>query len=171
MNGCRNPMLELLSPTLSISCKTRKPSIEAGIRRNAICYSTWNEIWTLEIQPQPCRSSCLAEAVLVIMLRRAIKRRLISLSPSSESLAPSSDSLLNPTKTFDMLLPTLPCTAVILSAILEFVIGFVSNFYTHVRCHYAQFSEKNEVSILINGWVTANYSASQSPFCPPSWNL
>ena len=23
---------------------TRKPSIEAGIRRNAICYSTWNEI-------------------------------------------------------------------------------------------------------------------------------
>ena len=116
---------------------------------------------------------------------------------------------------------TLPCTVAILSAILEFVIGFVSNFYswctlslrtiqrkneisvlingwvtanysvsrqpfcppswnllsdlrqtstTHVCCHYAQFSEKNEVSILINGWVTANYSVSQSPFCPPSWN-
>ena len=24
--------------------KTRKPSIEAGIRRNAICYNTWKEI-------------------------------------------------------------------------------------------------------------------------------
>ena len=41
---------------------------------------------------------------------------------------------------------------------------------THVRCHYPQFSEKNEVSILINGWVTANYSVLQTPFCPPSWN-
>ena len=33
---------------------------------------------------------------LVIILRRPIKRRLISLSPSSESLAPSSDSFVNP---------------------------------------------------------------------------
>ena len=33
---------------------------------------------------------------LVIMLRRPIKRRLIYLSPSSESLAPSSDSFVNP---------------------------------------------------------------------------
>ena len=33
---------------------------------------------------------------LVIILRRLIKRRLISLSPSSESLAPSSDSFVNP---------------------------------------------------------------------------
>ena len=33
---------------------------------------------------------------LVIMLLRPIKRRLISLSPSSESLAPSSDSFVNP---------------------------------------------------------------------------
>ena len=33
---------------------------------------------------------------LVIMLRRSIKRHLISLSPSRESLAPSSDSFVNP---------------------------------------------------------------------------
>ena len=33
---------------------------------------------------------------IVIILRRPIKRRLISLSPSSESLAPSSDSFVNP---------------------------------------------------------------------------
>ena len=32
---------------LWIAPVTRKPSIEAGIQRNAICYSTWNEIWTL----------------------------------------------------------------------------------------------------------------------------
>ena len=31
--------------------------------------------------------------------------------------------------------------------------------------------KKNEVSILINGWDTANYSVPWSPFCPPSWNL
>ena len=31
--------------------------------------------------------------------------------------------------------------------------------------------KKNEVSILINGWVTANYSVSRPPFCSPSWNL
>ena len=36
-----------------------------------------------------------------------------------------------------------------------------------VRCHYAQFSEKNEVSVLINGLVTANYSVSRPPFWPP----
>ena len=35
---------------------------------------------------------------------------------------------------------------------------------THVRCQYAQFSEQNEVSILINGWVIANYRFSQPPF-------
>ena len=29
----------------------------------------------------------------------------------------------------------------------------------------------NEVSILINGWVTANYSVSRPPFCSPSWHL
>ena len=29
--------------------------------------------------------------------------------------------------------------------------------------------KKNDVSILINGWVTANYSVSRPPFCPPSW--
>ena len=32
-------------------------------------------------------------------------------------------------------------------------------------------SVKNEVSILINGWVIANYSVSRPPFCLPSWNL
>ena len=40
-----------------------------------------------------------------------------------------------------------------------------------VRCHYAQFSEKNEVSILITGWVTVNYNVSRSSFFPQSWNL
>ena len=42
---------------------------------------------------------------------------------------------------------------------------------TDVQCHYAQFSEKNEVSILINGWVTVSYSVSWPPFCLPSWDL
>ena len=32
-------------------------------------------------------------------------------------------------------------------------------------------SLKNEVSILINGSVTVNYSVLQLPFCLPSWNL
>ena len=31
--------------------------------------------------------------------------------------------------------------------------------------------KKNEVSTLINGWVTVNYSVSRPPFCSPSWNL
>ena len=66
--------------------------------------------------------------------------RLISLSPSSESLAPSSDSFVNPTNAI-----TLPCTATILSAILESVIGCVcKTSTTHVRCHYAQVSEKTK---------------------------
>ena len=43
--------------------------------------------------------------------------------------------------------------AAILSAILEFVIGFVSNVYTHVRCHYAQFSDKKR-SLHINKWLS-----------------
>ena len=30
-------------------------------------------------------------------------------------------------------------------------------------------SVKNEISILINGWVTVNYCVLQPPFCPPSW--
>ena len=145
------------------------------------------------------------------MLHRPIKCRLNSLSPSSESLAPSSDSFVNPTNAV-----TLPCTAAILSAISEFVIGLYQTSTTDVWCHYAQFSEKqslcitanysvsrrhyvrhlgicyricvkllqlkcdviahnsvkkNEISILINGWFTANYSVSQPPFCPPSWNF
>ena len=31
--------------------------------------------------------------------------------------------------------------------------------------------EKNEVSVLINGRITAKYSVSRPPFCLPSWNL
>ena len=31
-------------------------------------------------------------------------------------------------------------------------------------------SMKKEVSILINCWVTANYSVSRPPFCLPSWH-
>ena len=31
--------------------------------------------------------------------------------------------------------------------------------------------KKNEVSILINGWVIAKYSFSRPPFCLQSWNL
>ena len=42
---------------------------------------------------------------------------------------------------------------------------------TDVRCHYAQFSGKNEVSIFINGRVTANYSISRPSFCQTSLNL
>ena len=72
-------------------------------------------------------SHSLAEAVVLQKQFRTaltIKRRLNSLSPSSESFAQSSDFFVNPTNAV-----TLPCTATILSAILEFVIGFVSNLY------------------------------------------
>ena len=83
----------------------RKTSVEAVIRRNAICYlyNTLNEIQTLEIQP-------------------------------------------------------LPCTAAILSASLEFVIRFVSNFCKWCALSLSKMQWKNEVSILINGRVTVNYS-------------
>ena len=40
-----------------------------------------------------------------------------------------------------------------------------------VCCHWTQFREKNEVSILINARATVNYSVSRPPFCQPSWNL
>ena len=53
--------------------------------------------------------------------------------------------------------------AAILSAILEFVIRFVSNFYNSCELSLRT-TVKNEVSILINGWVTANYSVSRPPF-------
>ena len=59
----------------------------------------------------------------------------------------------------------------ILSAILEFVIGFVSNFYNSCALSLRTIQWKNEVSILTNDCVTANYSVSQPPFCPPSWNF
>ena len=95
---------------------TRKSSIEGGIRRNAICYSTWNEIQTLEMQ-------------------------------------------------------SYPCTAAILSAILEFVIRFLLNIYNWCPVSLRTIQWKNEVSTLINGWVTANYSVSRPQFCPPSWYL
>ena len=115
------------------------------------------------------RSSCLAEAVhdsLVIMLRLSFKRRLISLSPSSDSLVPS----IFPVLTRRMLLP---CRAqpLFCPPILEFVIGFVSNFYNWCALSLRTIQRKNEVSVLINGWVTANYSVSRPSFCPPSWNL
>ena len=153
---------------------TRKPSVEAGIQRNAICYNTLNEIWTLEIQPQPCRSGCLAEAVhdsLVILLRRPIKRRLISLSPFSESIATSRDSFVNLTKTIWYAV-TLLCTAAILSAILELICNQICVKLLQLMCAVITHNSwKNEVSVLINGWVIANYSVSRPPICPPSWNL
>ena len=93
------------------------------------------------------------------MLRRPINRCLISLSPSSESLSPSSDSFVNPRNAV-----TLPCTAAILFAILEFVIRFVSNFYNWCPVSLRTIQWKNEVSVLINDWVTANYSVSRPPF-------
>ena len=114
-------------------------------------------------------SHSLAEAVhhsLVIMLCLPIKRHLISLSPSSESLAPSSDSFVNQVNAI-----TLPCTAAILSAILEFVIGFVSNFYSWCALSLLTIQRKDEVTILINSWATATCSVSRTPFCPRSWNL
>ena len=42
---------------------------------------------------------------------------------------------------------------------------------TNVCCHYEQFRKKNEVSILINGWVIDNYGVSRPSFWTPSWNL
>ena len=47
-------------------------------------------------------------------------------------------------------------TAAILSAILEFLIGFVSDFYSGCPVSLRIIQWKNEVSILINGLVTAN---------------
>ena len=99
-------LYSILTQSLDITILTRNPSTEAGIRRNTICYNTWNEIYMIEIQPSWNLYSNLCQ-----------------------------------TST------------------------------TNVRCHYSQFTEKNEVSILINGWVTANDSISWTSFCPPSWNL
>ena len=93
------------------------------------------------------------------MLRLSIKHRLTSLSQSSESLVPSIIHLLTRLNA-----ATLPCAAAILSAILKFVIGFVSNFYNSCALSLPTSQWKNEVSILKNGWVTVNYSVSQPPF-------
>ena len=62
-------------------------------------------------------------------------------------------------------------TAAILSAIFEFVIEFVSIFYNWCPVSLSTIQWKKVVSILINGWVTAKYSVSRPPFCPPYWNL
>ena len=84
---------------------------------------------------------------LVIILRPPIKRPLISLSPSSKSLAPSSDSFVN---------PSICCYLALYSRQFVRHLGIcnpicVKHLQLHdVRCHYAQFSEKNEVSILLN---------------------
>ena len=65
----------------------------------------------------------------------------------------------------------IPLYGAILSAILEFVIQFVSNFYNWCPVSLRTIQWKNEVSALINGWIIANYIVSRLPFCPPSWNL
>ena len=62
-------------------------------------------------------------------------------------------------------------TSAILSAILQFVTWFVSNLYNWCVLSLYTISWKNEVSTLINGRATVNYSVSRPPFRPPSWNL
>ena len=53
----------------------------------------------------------------------------------------------------------------ILSAILKFVIRFVSNCYNWCVLSLCTIQwKKNEVSILINCWDTVNYSVSRPPF-------
>ena len=103
---------------------------------------------------------------LVIILRRPIKRRSISLSPSSESLAPSSDSFVN---------QSICCYLALHSRNFVRQLGICNpicvNFYNWCAMSLTTIQWKNEVSILINGWVTANYSVSQPPFCPPSSNF
>ena len=47
----------------------------------------------------------------------------------------------------------------------------MSNFYCWCALSLRTNEWKMEVSILINGWVTANYSVSRPPFCSPYWNL
>ena len=44
--------------------------------------------------------------------------------------------------------------------LLQLISGIISHYLV-----------KSEVSILINGWVTANCSVLQPPFYPPYWNL
>ena len=63
------------------------------------------------------------------------------------------------------------CMDPILFAILEFVIRFVSNCCNWCPVSLRTIQWKNEVSILINGKVTANYRLSQPPFFSSSWNL
>ena len=107
---------------------------------------------------------------LVIMLRRSIKRRLIFVSPSSESLAPSSDYFVSPRKTIQYAVTLLLhsrhfvrhlgiCNPICVK-LIQLMSGVITNN-----------SVINEVSALINGWVTSNYSVSRPPFCPPSWSL
>ena len=99
------------------------------------------------------------------MLRLSITRRLISLSPSSESLVPS----IFPFLSWRMLLPCLHgCHFVrhlgICNRIRVKLLQLMCAVITHK-------SAKNQLSVLTNGWVTSNYSVLQPPFCPPSWNL
>ena len=61
-------------------------------------------------------------------------------------------------------------TAAILSAILEFVMKFASNVYNWCSLSFPTIPW-NTVSILINGWVTANYSVSRPLLWRSSWNL
>ena len=81
------------------------------------------------------------------MLRLSIKRRLISQSPSGESLVPS----IFPVLTRRRML--LPCRAQppFCSQSWNLYSDLCQTSTTVGRCHYAQFSEKNEVSVLING--------------------
>ena len=51
------------------------------------------------------------------------------------------------------------------------VIQFVSNFYNYCALSLHIIQWKNDVSILVNGWVTANYSVLRPSFCPPSSNF
>ena len=54
-------LLSLISSkALKTVTLTRKLSVEAGIRRNAISYTTWNEIETLEIQTCICTAAILS---------------------------------------------------------------------------------------------------------------
>ena len=54
-------------------------------------------------------------------------------------------------------------TAFILSAVLEFVMKFASNIYNLCSLSFHTIQWKT-LSILINGWVTANYSVSRPLF-------
>ena len=147
---------------------TRKPSVEAGILQNAICC----KMKSILINDWVTANYSVSRPPFVRHLgfcnRICAKLLQLMCAVSTHNYWKKRSLHTNQCLSYSQLL----CfRAAILSAILEFVIGFVSNLYNWCALSLRTIQWKNKVFILLNCWVTANYSVSRPPFCSPSWNL